>query len=178
MSTNQTLLTIGAFILLSTILVSFYGLLGQSGDTIGEAQQGISEQTLLTTYTELANALYFDEATIDSSLTVSEINLLTSPTALGPNNPPPIDEDYEVNLKTFDDIDDLHNFAIVESTMTGVIGTYKTIFSVCYVNPTNVNQKSSSRTFIKRLDMKISRLSPPSQDTLKSSIVMGYFHFD
>jgi hypothetical protein len=179
MSTFQTMITLLAFTLLMTILVSFYRLLGQSGDTIGNAQQGISEQTLVTTYTELANGLYFDEFSLDSNITPSEINTLTSPTKLGPDNPPPTGEATEADLKTFDDFDDLNNFDIVVSSMPGVIGSYKTHFDVYYVNPTDVNTKvTTSRTFIKRLDMKICRLYPPSKDTLKTSIIMGYFHFD
>jgi hypothetical protein len=178
MSSFQTVLTLFAFMLFSTILVSFYRLLGQSGDTIGNAQQGISEQTLVTTYTELANGLYFDEVSQDSNVTPSEINSLTSPTKLGPDNPPPTGEDNETNLKTFDDFDDLNNYDIVVSSMPGVIGTYKTHFDVYYVNPTNIDVKVASRTFIKRLDMKICRLYPPSKDTLKTSVIMGYFHFD
>jgi hypothetical protein len=178
MSSFQTLITLFAFTLFSTILVSFYQLLGQSGDTIGNAQQGISEQTLITTYTELANGLYFDEVSQDSNITNSEINSLTSPTNLGPDNPPPTGEPTEVDLRTFDDFDDLNNYSIVVSSMPGVIGTYKTQFSVYYVNPTNIDVKVSNRTFIKRLDMKICRVSPPSKDTLKSSVIMGYFHFD
>jgi hypothetical protein len=178
MSSFQTVITLFAFMLFSTILVSFYRLLGQSGDTIGNAQQGISEQTLVTTYTELANGLYFDEVSQDSNITPSEINSLTAPTKLGPDNPPPAGEPAEVDLKTFDDFDDLNNYDIVVSSMPGVIGTYKTHFDVYYVNPINLDVKVATRTFIKRMDMKIWRLSPPSTDTLRTSVIMGYFHFD
>jgi hypothetical protein len=178
MSSFQTVITLFAFMLFSTILVSFYRLLGESGDTIGAAQQGISEQTLVTTYTELANGLYFDEVSQDSNITPTEINSLTSPTMLGRENPPPTGEPIEADLRTFDDFDDLNNFDIVVNSMPGVIGTYKTHFDVYYVSPTDINLKVSTRTFIKRLDMKICRLSPPSKDTLKTSVIMGYFHFD
>jgi hypothetical protein len=174
----QIMLTIGAFVLFSTILVSFYGLLGQSGVTIGQAQQAISMQTLITTYTELAMGLYFDEFSQDSNITVSEMNTITAYNKLGPDNPPPTGEPTEANLRTFDDFDDLNGFDIVESKIPGVIGTYKTHFDVYYVNPTDIETKITTRTFCKRLDMKIWRLTPPSTDTIRTSVLMGYFHFD
>ncbi|MDP2208446.1 MAG: hypothetical protein Q8K98_06695 [Bacteroidota bacterium] len=178
MSSNQTLLTIGAFVLFSTLIVSFYQLLARSGDTIDSSQLGINQLTLATTYMELANGLNFDEATIDSNITTASMGLLKNPTSLGPENPPPIDEEPETSFPTFDDIDDLHNYSIIENSNPGIIGTYKTSFQVYYVNPDNINQKVTSRTFVKRLDINISRIQPLSTDTLKTSIVMGYFHFD
>ncbi len=178
MSTYQTLITLGAFVLLSTLLVTFYQLLGQSGETVQSAQQGITALTLLTTYTELAYGLHFDEATIDSFLTPSEIGLLTHPSNLGKENPPPVGEPYEADFKTFDDFDDLNNYEIVDENIPGVVGRYKTKFYVYYVNPNNIDQKMNTRTFVKRCDIKIWREDPTSDDTLKSSIVMGYFHFD
>jgi hypothetical protein len=177
-STNQTMLTIGAFLLLLTILVSFYKLLAESGDTIWRAQGDITEITLATTYMELAQGLSFDEASIDSNLTPSEINYLTAPAYLGPENPPPTGEPTENSFRTFDDFDDLKNYEIVDSAVQGILGTYKTKFNVYYVNPLNIDQVSSSRTFVKRLDMTTWRIKPPSPDTLKTSLIMGYFHFD
>lgn len=178
MSTYQTFITIGAFVLLSTLLITFYQLLGQSGETIQSAQQGITALTLLTTYTELAYGLHFDEATIDSFITPSDVNELTHPTKLGKENPPPVGEDIEADFKSFDDFDDLNDFELVENNIPGVVGTYRARFNVYYVNPQNIDQKMNSRTFAKRCDIKIWRDNPPSKDTLKSAIVMGYFHFD
>lgn len=178
MTSGQTMLTLGAFSIFLTILLSFYRILAQSGVTINDAQAGISELTLATTYMEVAQGLSFDEASVDSFLTPAEINVLTAPGSLGPNNPPPVGEHVEDELKYFDDIDDLKNFEVVDSTLNGIVGTYKTRFDVHYVTASNVDAISFVRTFTKRLDIKVWRISPPGQDTLKTSIVMGYFHFD
>lgn len=178
MSTNQTLFTICAFVLFYLFLVSFYNVLVQSTLGVNNAQAGISALTLATTYQEYAEQLYFDEATIDSFLTNSELNSLTTPSTLGPENPPPMGEPTENTLKAFDDIDDLKGYTIIDSTLNGIVGSYKTKFDVYYVNPLNIDQVSNSRTFVKRLDIKVWRINPPSTDTLKSSVVMGYFHFD
>jgi hypothetical protein len=177
-STNQTLFTIMAFVLFYVLLISFYNILAQSTIGVNNAQAGISALTLATTYQEFAQQLSFDEATIDSFLTNSELNSLTAPGNLGVDNPPPAGEPTENTLKAFDDIDDLKGYTIVDSTLAGIVGTYKTSFDVNYVNPANVNQISATRTFVKRLDIKIWRINPKSTDTLTSSIVMGYFHFD
>lgn len=178
MSTNQTLLTIGAFVLFTTLLVSFYQLLARSGDTIDSSQLGINQLTLATTYMELANGLNFDEASIDSNIVTTSMHLLKDPNLLGPENPPPSGEEPETSFNTFDDLDDWHNFSVIENSTPGIIGTYKTTFQVYYVNPDNINQLVSYRTFVKRLDINISRIQPLNTDTLKASIVMGYFHFD
>jgi hypothetical protein len=170
--------TIGAFVLFYVLLISFYNVLAQSTIGVNNAQAGISALTLATTYQEFAEQLCFDEATIDSFITYSEINSLTAPGNLGPDNPPPAGEPTENSLKTFDDIDDLKNYTIVDSTLNGIVGTYQTTFDVNYVNPASIDQISATRTFVKRLDIKVWRINPKSTDTLKSSIVLGYFHFD
>ena len=178
MSTSNTFLTLVAFILLSTIMVGFYRNLARSGDTVVDSQSGIAELTLATTYMELAQGLAFDEATVDSFFTMAQLAALTAPSNLGPDNPPPSGEPTEVGFGTIDDIDDLNNYAITDTSFRGTSGIYRTQFSVKYVDPTNISSTSATRTFVKRVDMSIWRISPASRDTLKHSIIMGYFHFD
>jgi hypothetical protein len=178
MSTNQTMITLGAFVIFSLLLLSFYRVLADSSTTINDAQAGISCLTLATTYMELAQGLSFDETTVDSFLTASQMNTLTAPASLGPDNPPPSGELTENNMKSFDDIDDLKGFELVDSSLTGILGKYKTRFDVNYVNPLDVTSISGTRTFCKRLDIKVWRISPASRDTTKISLIMGYFHFD
>ena len=127
---------------------------------------------------ELAEGLAFDEMTVDSFLTTSQIDLLTSPASLGPENPPPIEEPTESSFSSFDDIDDLNNYSVVDSSLKGITGAFNTTFKVSYVNPLDISQVSLVRTFLKRVDMKVWRIYPPSRDTLTHSIVMGYFHYD
>jgi hypothetical protein len=172
------MITLGAFVIFSIILLSFYRVLADSSNTLNDAQAGISCLTLATTYMELAQGLSFDETTVDSFLTPSQISTLTAPANLGPDNPPPAGELTENNMKSFDDIDDLKNFVVADSSLSGILGKYKTRFDVNYVNPLNVDQISATRTFVKRLDIMVWRTSPPSTDTTKLSLVMGYFHFD
>jgi hypothetical protein len=116
--------------------------------------------------------------TIDSFFTPSQLGGMTSPSSLGPDNPPPSGEATEASFTTFDDIDDLNNHYIIDSSFKGISGVYRTNFAVSYVNPSNLSQVSTTRTFIKRVDMSIWRTNPPGRDTLRHSIIVGYFHFD
>lgn len=183
MSTGQTLLTLGAFILLSTILVTFYRLLAESGQTMDRSQASITAVSLATTYTQLAQGLSFDEATIDSFLTTSQVGHLTPVNGMGPDNqlgpdlPPNASLPRENQIGNFDDFDDFNNAVVVDSTLGGTLGRYATRFRVYYVNPTNVNTAATSQTFVKRMDMRIWRTFPPSADTLQFSLIYGYFQF-
>lgn len=173
MTTNQTMLTVGAVLLFSTMLISFYRLLANSSETLNNAQAGISELTFATTYMELAQGLAFDEVTVGQPLNgPSDMGQLTAPANLGP------DSAFEDHFGEFNDIDDLRDYEIIDTSQSGISGIYKTRFNVYYVDPTNINQALTSRTFAKRLDLWVVRMSPPSTDTLRSSLVFGYFHFD
>jgi hypothetical protein len=175
MSTNQTMLTIGAFTILMTILQNFYGLLGTTGGDITNAQDMILATTLATSYLESAQGLAFDNITDTTNLALSSPSALTSPSQLGPEGT------QEDSIQKFNDFDDFDGFTLErESGSTG--RRFRTTFSVHYVDPGNVNTVSAARTFVKRVDVKSWRSYPPPSgttlDTLRMSMVMGYFHFD
>jgi hypothetical protein len=175
MSTGQVILTIGAFVLLSTILLSFYGLVADSTKTIDTTQGDISMVALAISFQEIIQGMAFDEATTDSMR--HQVNDLSS--TLGPDNPPPVvDEPDETSLDTFDDLDDFNGYEINQVNPGGVLGTFRTHFDVYYVNPNDISEIYGSKTFVKRVDMRLWRVSPPGQDTLRTSFVVGYFHFD
>lgn len=177
------MLTIGAFILLSNILVTFYRLLAESGQTIDSAQAGITAVSLATSYMQIAQGLSFDEVTIDSFITQAQIGSLTAPGSLGRDINYGIDDPSDPTLPQetrviyFDDFDDFNNFTIRDSTLEGTLGFYRAYFRVYYVNPTDVSLLSSTRTLVKRMDMWVWREFPPSTDTLRTSLIMGYWLF-
>ncbi len=172
MNTGQLILTIGAFAILSTMLLTFYGVLSRSAETIGSAQGNIVEIALATSIQEISQSVAFDEASIDSTIDLSNINSLTHSSLLGK------DDITEKSIYTFDDFDDFHNFSYNDSTMASNVGIFNLSFKVYFVKPESVNVVSAFRTFAKKMDMRITRVFPPSQDTLKNSFVLGYFHFD
>jgi len=175
MFANHTILTIGGFIILTTVLTSFYGLLGNTGDDIADAQDMILATTIATSYIEVAQGLAFDDLTDTSNAALHNLSALTEASALGPELA------GEDSIHEFNDFDDF-NGLVTERTATGTNRRYITEFSVYYVNPNDVGQVTTAKTFVKRLDTKTWRSFPPTAgtalDTLRLSFVLGYFHFD
>lgn len=173
MGSGNTLLTLAAFMLLSSVLVNFYELTGSAGDAISSGQDGIFLSTMSTSYIEMAQGMAFDNITDTSHVVISNAYSLTSPTLLGP-------EYGEDSLAEYNDFDDFDGLVLDKEAGTSN-RRYRTEFQVFYVDATDLEKNMNSRTFVKRLDMKIYRTFPPSQDqvdTLRASFVMGYFHFD
>jgi hypothetical protein len=174
MSTGHTIITIAAFILLSSLIVNFYDLSGSAGDSIMSGQDGIFLTSITTSFIEMAQGMAYDNITDTMHVGLASVGTLTAPNSLGP-------EAGEDSLHKFNDFDDFDGFSIEREA--GTSGRrYRTTFVVSYVNPDDIEQVSTSRTFIKRLDMKTWRTYPPANgemiDTLRSGFVMGYFHFD
>lgn len=176
MSTAQTLLTIAALVMLSVTLLNFNGTVVQTGNTLSSGQDGILEATIASSFLELAQGLSFDEVSDSTDAAITDVNVLTSPSDLGPDNP------SESTIAELDDFDDFDGRTF-DKEVTGNGQRYRTSFSVHYINPDNAAEISSVRTFVKRMDLKTWRIVPPlrttsSSDTLRMSLVMGYFHFD
>jgi hypothetical protein len=174
MNTGQTLMTLGAFMLLTTVLLNFYSILSSTNDSIASGQDGILETTIATSYIELAQGLAFDEVTDSSDIALGNPNALTDPGNLGPDGP---DEDSVQNFTDFDDFNGL----TVDKEASGTNRRYRTTFEVHYVDPLNIENIKMSKTFVKRIDLTTWRIFPPVSgitDTLKTSSIMGYFNFN
>ena len=176
MTTGQTMLTLGAMMLVTTILMNYYRLMAATGDDIANAQDGILATTIATSYMELANGLAFDAYSDTGHIGPTQKNLLTAANALGRES------SYEDSVYKFDDYDDFNGFSI-EQEAGGTGRRFRTKFTVYYVQPNNVSAYSGNREFVKRMDLKIWRTFPVPEpnsrlDTLKLSQVRGYFHFD
>lgn len=169
--------------LLSTMLVTFYRLLAESGATIDSAQTGITAVSLGTSYIQLAQGLAFDEVTIDAFITQGQLGMLTPPTSLGrdvqmgPDSPPDASAPPEDGPNHFDDIDDFNNFPVRDTSLEAMLGDFNVFFLVYYVDPANILLPAASQTAVKRMDLKIWRVNPPSTDTLKMTYIIGYFKF-
>jgi len=166
-------MTIFAFVLLTTALNNFYRLLGASGDDIATGQDGILATTISTSYMEIAQGLAFDQQTDTSSAAIGDISVLTDPAYMGP------DVSWEDSVHKFNDFDDFDGFTL-EKEAVGTGRRYATSFAVNYVNPNDVASISGTRSYVKRMDLQTWRTFPPTPvaDTLRLSLVLGYFHFD
>jgi len=166
-------MTIGAFILLTTILQGVYTSLGSVGSDIDSGGDGILASSIAASYSEVANGLAFDNVTADSDTALGSPTVLTYP---------PAPETGEDSLWNFDDFDDFNGFS--DTKAAGNSGRqFRTTFTVTYTDTNNIAASVNYRTYLKRLDMKTWRVMPPRLgdevlDTLKTSIVMGYFHFN
>jgi hypothetical protein len=173
---NHTILTIGAFLILTTVLVSLYRLLGTAGDDVSNAQDMILATTITTSYLELAQGLAFDQRTDTSNVAVANASTLTPVVKLG------ADTAAENSPATFNDFDDFNGFTI-EKAATGSNKRFTSTFRVSYVQQSNVDAISAVPTFVKRLDVRTWRSYPLMSegqvpDTLRMSICMGYWHYD
>lgn len=159
-----------------TTLVGFYRLLSHNGERLEVSQDGITATTLATSIMEVASGLSFDATTDTTNVALSAIGQLTAPNSLG--NESSMDD----SLQTYDDFDDFDRDTL-QRVMPGGLGVFTAAFRVHYIEPGNMNQISSNRTYVKRLDMRIWKSWPPARpgeviDTTQMSMVMGYFHFD
>lgn len=174
---NHTLLTMGAFILLTSILLGFYNLLSSTGSDITQAQDLILATTMATSYIEVAQGLSFDSYTDTSSLAIGNPSVLTKTNKLGPEH-----SEDDTLYTVFNDFDDFKGLTL-ERAATGVNKRFTASFDVNYVKPDDVDSISVAQTFVKRMDLKIWRAFPlpaldETIDTLRVSFALGYFHFD
>jgi len=173
MTTGQTMLAVGALVLLTTIMLNFYRIFSSSWDTLDGTQLGIDATTIATSYMEIAEGLAFDRNILDENIIVSNEMDLTFPSEFGP----PDTVDHVSEFTVFD-----HFHGVQDTTTVQGLGTYVTDFEVHYVFPDNVQQYSGNQTYLKRMNMKIWRLDPPPPrgagvDTVRMWTVKGYYGF-
>lgn len=167
--------------LLTTILLNFYRVLGETGEDISSGQDGILASTIASSYIEKAAGLAYDEKTFQAS--IRNATDLTNPIALGPDL-------GEHNVNDFNDVDDFNMCEVNDSLYNGpakadslLTRVFRVRMDVCYVNPGDMATASASTQWTKRVDVKIWRVFPPPTsssrlDTLKMSQVVGYFKFN
>ena len=163
MNTGQMLLTIGAMVLLSTIMLRVNTVNFNSDNIRAEAQYGMLATSIATSIIEEAKGLAFDETT--DTNTVSNVNDLTSAAALGKES----GETYE----KFNDFDDFDDYTKVDSTLPSAV--FNISCKVDYVDPTNINVPSLSNTWHKKITVLVS--SPFMRDTIRESSIYSYWYF-
>ena len=157
------LLTIGAMVLLSTIMLRVNTVNFNSDNIRAEAQYGMLATSIATSIIEEAKGLAFDENT--DTISVSSINDLTSAAALGKES----GETYE----TFNDFDDFDGYTKTDTTLHSAVFNIKC--KVDYVNPSNINVPSFSNTWHKKITVLVS--SPSMRDTIRESSIYSYWYF-
>jgi len=175
MTTGQTILAMGALVLMTTIMLNFYRVFSGNWDTLDSSQMGIDATTIATSYMEIAHGLSFDRKVLYEDVVVQDpATDLTFPTDFGP----PDSVQYVSDFTVFDYFD-----GVSDTTTIPGLGTYVAEFDVYYVQPNDVHQISNNQTFLKRMDIEIWRIEPPPPpgsgvDRVSMWTVMGYFTFN
>jgi hypothetical protein len=157
------MLTIGAMILLSTLMLKINTNNLQTDTVRAEAQYGVLATSLITSIMEKAKSLAFDAKTDSNS--IDNVNQLTAAGSLGPG----FGETYD----TFNDFDDFHGYTAVDSTMPSAV--FDISCEVFYIHKSNLKTKYNSQTWHKMLTVQVS--SAFMQDTIKQSTIYSYWYF-
>jgi MSHA pilin protein MshD len=162
MNTGQSLLSIGALLLLSlTILRVNNGIL--SSDTVLQNSKiGVLATSLGTSLIEEANRKSFDAASVGEA--IIDKKMLTPPYLLGPDGGETPD--------TYNDFDDYNGYVKADTVFNIDL---RMACKINYVEPNNVDGIKFAKTWHKKITVSIS--SSFISDTLLFSSVYSYWHF-
>lgn len=160
MGTGQTILTIGAIMILSQLVLNVYEGFLSSGDVLQESKLGVLATSVATSIQEDAAGKAFDEVSINDF--IGSENQLT--TSLGP--------EFGEVYPDFDDFDDFNNLEITDTTWSI---PYQVRAKVVYVSATNPDSEEPTRTWHKRLTVSVT--SPFTPDTVSLNYVFSYWTF-
>ena len=166
MNTGQMLLTIGALLLLSTVMLRVNSNNFSTETVRDEARFGVVATSIATSIIEQAKSFAFDANTDTNSVT--SLSELTSVFNLGPDA-----GENSADIKTFNDFDDLDGYTEIDSTTQTAI--FEISCSVNYVSKTNLMGISSVPTWHKKISVTVS--SPSMGDTLTEASIYSYWFF-
>ncbi len=169
MNTGQMLLTIGAMILLSTLILRVNNNFATNTNTVYDSKFVILATSVGASVIEEAMGKAFDESSVNAP--ISNLASLTAPNSLGA-------ESGEV-YPNFDDIDDYNGYTKVDSTMPSAVFDIKC--SVVYVNPNTPDVTSGSATWTKKISVIVyadKNSTSLMQDTVRLSSLFSYWVFN
>lgn len=163
MNTGQTILTMGALMLFSTLMITMNTSYQTSGDLVIQSELGITASSLAISLIEEATAKAFDKST-DTAIAISTSNL-TRPENLGP-------ESGEV-YPHFNDFDDYNNLNLTQNV--DKVGNFNLKANVVYVEFSTPDSPAISPTWNKKIIVEVT--SPDMIDTVKMDYVFSYWYF-
>ena len=173
MGTGQMMITVGAIMLLTMVILRVNNNFLGTDVTLMRAKFGILATSLGTSIIEEANSKSFDEASVDNG--VNSTTLLTQAVSLGP-------ESGEV-YPEFDDFDDFNGLTFnTRDDSTFMSAVFDVEVTVRYVSEGNLDGYSGSRTWHKKIDVAITSESltdiyTDEQDTLRMSSIFSYWYY-
>jgi len=166
MNTGQMILTIGALLLLSTVMLRVNSNNFSTESVRDEARFGVMATSIVTSIIEQAKNCAFDANTDSNS--VSSLSDLTSVFDLG------LDAgENSADIKTFNDFDDFDGYTEIDSTMP--LAIFEISCSVDYVSKSDLMGVSSVPTWHKKISVTVA--NPSLGDTLKGASIYSYWFF-
>ena len=163
MNTGQMLLTIGAMILLATIMLRVNTSTLQTMTSTYNSKYDILAASIANSIIEEAKDKKFDEATVSSA--VSSTYSLTSSGNLK--------AEYGETYPDFDDFDDYNGYTKIDSTIFPTL--FNAVCTVEYITDLNPDVKSLTQTWTKKITVAVS--SDATTDTVKLSSLYSYWVF-
>lgn len=183
MNTGQTMLTIGAMLFLSVIVLRVNVGFNNTTEVLTASKLRVLAISVATSVLEEATSKAFDQNSDTTSL--STTSSLTAVTSLGLDG-----SENSANHRLLNDFDDyncykttpfLDSIRIFTATPKMV---FKVLCDVYYIDPAAPNTRSTIRTWHKRIDIKVTsdalvRTYTPTikYDTIKTSTVYSYWYF-
>jgi hypothetical protein len=161
MNTGQMLLSLGALILLSSMVLRFNRTILTSDDVMYNSKFNVLASSLCTSLIEEAKGKAYDNNT-DSSA-VNNLNELS--TVLGPE----AGETYS----DFNDFDDFNGFVKVDSTMPSAV--FYVTSKVNYIDASDPDKISSNPTWRKAITVTV--MSSSMKDPVTMSSIYSYWYF-
>jgi len=167
MNTGQMMITLGALMLLALVVLRVNNGFLNTNSVLLDSKLGVLATSVATSVIEEATGKAFDHNTDTTS--VSLYSKLSA--TLGP-------ESGETH-STFNDFDDYDGYSTIDTTMPAA--EFHVDCEVDYVNDTNLDGKSSSRTWHKKITVFVSSPSILGQDdlpdTVSMSAIYSYWYF-
>ena len=159
MQSIETILAIGAFVLLTIFTLTLNSNIVQEQATMYQGSQLFEAIGVAQGYIEEAEFLEYDDQKAASAR-----NSFTPYDELGPEG-----ESYG----EFDDIDDFNNYTIIDTLLSNA--HYNANCRVFYVDEDDLVTKVNHRTWLKRVEVKV--WNSFQADTLAQSVIVSYWKF-
>lgn len=183
MNTGQTMITIGAMLLLAVTVLRVNQGFNNTTNVLTESKLRVLAVSVATSIIEEATSKSFDNNS--DTVSLSATSSLTAVNSLGLDG-----SENSANHKTLNDFDDykcyktnpmIDSIRIFSNTPKM---QFKAFIDVYYINPTTPTVKSTTPTWHKKMDIKVT--SPAlvnsakptlTYDTIKVSTIYSYWYF-
>jgi hypothetical protein len=165
MSSLQTFLVIGGLAMVAVLGMNFFRSSSYQVDNKLRNEASITATAFGRSVYQLMNRMSFDEASITKL--ISKPSELSSKSIFGPGQDP-----GESSLADFDDVDDFDGYVFTQTF--GGLGEFFAKISVNYASNADLTTISSSKTFVKRVDIKVTNQYLKNENSQPDTLKLTY----